>query len=86
MARRLSDAWRKKISATAKARFAALPKDETCRKCATPVISRFILCRDCWLGFTDEQRAAINAAFVPGVPLRDQPDPAYWQAIEEACR
>jgi hypothetical protein len=86
MTKRLSNAWRRQISATMKARFAALPKDESCRKCGEPIVRQYILCRDCWASFSDEQRAAINAAFVPGVTLRNQTDPAYWSAIDEACK
>jgi hypothetical protein len=82
----MTDSRRAKMSDIMKAKFAALPKDATCRKCGEPIVSRFIFCRDCWLGMTDDQRLAINSAFVAGTKLREQPDPAYWAAVDGACK
>lgn len=86
MAGRMTEARRKHLSDLALARIAALPRNESCRKCGTPITSKFIFCRDCWFGLSDDHRAALHAAFVPGTDLRQQPDPAYWAAVEEACR
>lgn len=73
-------------SAARLAQIAAMPLDATCRKCGTQINSRYVFCRGCWKAVPAEDRAAINARFVAGYDLRDQPDPAYWSAIEEACR
>lgn len=82
MAGRMSESRRQRMSELAKARFAALPKDGTCRKCATAIVGRYTFCRDCWTSLTDDQRASINAFFVPGAYPANQTDPRYWAAIE----
>jgi hypothetical protein len=84
MARQMTAERKAYLSALGKARFAALPRDGSCRKCETPIVKDYVFCRDCWLGLSDESRAAINAAFVPGIHPADQTGADYWAAVEAA--
>ena len=86
MAGQMTEARRKYLSDIGKARFAALPKNGACRKCKTPIVDRFTFCKECWTNLSDDQRSAINAHFVLGAYPSQQKNPAYWAAIEEACK
>jgi len=82
----MSEARKAYLSAIGKARWAAMPRDGVCRRCGIAIVLPYTFCRDCWQNIPGEKRDVILSAMVSGVTIANQPDPAYWAAIEDACK
>ena len=73
------------LSAIAKARWDAKPRDGSCRVCGEPIVIDYSFCLGCWIGLPADRRGAIIASMTPGLPIAKQSSPAYRAAIDAAC-